>query len=544
MRSSGYSGESLLTTMAESHDFIFVNYNQPNPRPTQRQRRTVSAFIGKHFRNRSAPARRAQLPAQDDKTPLPLLARKSSPQVLVALNGRSKWPPLTEGGSSRLPHLEEETDAVLEDLGTSEPRADKDNETLLIRPVVECYVPAYPPENRQKVVHILDFVIHWLIERATNWGQGPTPSMRSWVQVICSETTLFDAVAAFSYGIRATTLEDKETPSPAILWHKARALRGLQAKISTEAPDKLATWTANETILVTFYLMEGAARFGYEAEFRAHCLGLLQMVHLRTKAQARAQCASTRLDASSTTASLEDLHVMQAVGLVEGTEMASKLRHEIALYGYQSSSVPSSINMEALDLRYPAPGKQTNPEIQSLIDNLPLGFRDLAETGNMSVQVLLLLKEQLRLQHYHDMAEFAERQTEWIKHARALANWSNNPVEELACLGMVAFLSWGTAQLKFFPEASLLHRVKSLGRQAQLFDNAGLFICCRKLRAWVVLATAENAITGGATLKRHANGLMREFLSGEPLIDNDWGNIEDLVKYGIGRLWLLGKGTG
>jgi hypothetical protein len=142
--------------MAESHDFIFVNYNQPNPRPTQRQRQKVSAFIGKHYRNRSAPARRAQLPAQDDKTPLPLLARKSSPQVLVALNGRSRWPPLTEGGS-RLPHLEEETDAVLEDLATLEPRANKDDETLLIRPVVECYVPAYPPEHRQKVVHILDF---------------------------------------------------------------------------------------------------------------------------------------------------------------------------------------------------------------------------------------------------------------------------------------------------------------------------------------------------------------------------------------------------
>ncbi|KAJ5086220.1 hypothetical protein N7532_010991 [Penicillium argentinense] len=359
--------------------------------------------------------------------------------------------------------------------------------------------------------------------------------MRSWVQVICSETTLFDAVAAFSYGIRATTLEDKETPSPAILWHKARALKGLQAKISTEAPDKLAIWTANETILATFYLMEGAARFGYESEFRAHCLGLLQMVHLRAKAQTQAQCASTSLDADSTTASLEDLHVMQAVGLVEGTEMASNLRHESALYGYQSSvhsptTIPSSVSMEALELRYPLPGKQTNTDIQSLIDNLPLGFRDLAETGNMSVEVLLLLKEQLRLQHYHDMAEVAERQTEWIKHARALANWSNNPVEELACLGMVAFLSWGTAQLKFFPEASLLNRVKSLGRQTQLFDNAGLFICCRKLRAWVVLATAENAITGGATLKRHANDLMREFLFKEPLIDNDWGNIEDLVK--------------
>jgi hypothetical protein len=146
--------------MAESQNLIFVNYNQPNPRPTQTQRRTVSAFIGKHFRNRSAPARRAQLPPQDDETPLPLLAKpspgKSSPQMLVAIKGRSKWHPLREGGN-RLSHLEGETDPVLEDFGTSEPRADNDDDTQLIRPVVECYVPAYPPEHRQKVVHILDF---------------------------------------------------------------------------------------------------------------------------------------------------------------------------------------------------------------------------------------------------------------------------------------------------------------------------------------------------------------------------------------------------
>jgi hypothetical protein len=152
--------------MAESQSLIFVNYNQPNPRPTQTQRRTVSAFIGKHFRNRSAPARRAQLPPQGDETPLPLLAKpdlgKSRPQVLVAIKKRSKWHPLRDGGN-RIPHLEEETDPVLADLGPSEPRTDngdaneEDDDTQLIRPVVECYVPSYPPEHRQKVVHILDF---------------------------------------------------------------------------------------------------------------------------------------------------------------------------------------------------------------------------------------------------------------------------------------------------------------------------------------------------------------------------------------------------
>lgn len=160
LRSSRDFGEALLTTMAESQNLIFVNYNQPNPRPTQTQRRKVSAFIGKHFRNRSAPARRAQPPPQDDETPLPRLDRlspgKRSPQVLVAIKGRPKWHPLREGGN-RPPHIEGETGPVLEVFGTSEPRADNDDDAQLVRPVVECYVPAYPPEHRHKVVHILDF---------------------------------------------------------------------------------------------------------------------------------------------------------------------------------------------------------------------------------------------------------------------------------------------------------------------------------------------------------------------------------------------------
>ncbi|KAK9251922.1 hypothetical protein V1507DRAFT_256810 [Lipomyces tetrasporus] len=36
--------------------------NCPHPRPTPTQRQTVSTYIGRHFRNRSAPAKRVQQP--------------------------------------------------------------------------------------------------------------------------------------------------------------------------------------------------------------------------------------------------------------------------------------------------------------------------------------------------------------------------------------------------------------------------------------------------------------------------------------------------
>jgi hypothetical protein len=40
-----YQGKAFFTSMAETTKHTFVNYDQSNPRPTQTQRQTVSAFI-------------------------------------------------------------------------------------------------------------------------------------------------------------------------------------------------------------------------------------------------------------------------------------------------------------------------------------------------------------------------------------------------------------------------------------------------------------------------------------------------------------------
>jgi hypothetical protein len=331
--------------------------------------------------------------------------------------------------------------------------------------------------------------------------------MRCWMQMICGDITLFDSVAVWAHGVRTTTLEDNDTPNITVLWHMARALKGLQAKISTE---KVAVWTSNETILATFYLMDGAAKFGSYSEFRAHCLGFLQMMRLRDRA------VSTRL---------EDLYVMQAAALVEGTEMASRLRLEMIQDGHHHP-----LNHEPIITVTPSMGMLWPDEaLQVEIDSLPAGFRDLAATGNLSIAFILLLKEQF--QQPDTMIE-AERQTEGIRKAWLLANQSHNAVEELACLGVVAFITWHSAQIKFFPERSLLDRVRKVGRQVGSLSQAGPS-CYRELRAWVVLTSAEIASTVGATLKQHARDMMMELLVEERWIGS-WSDLEGVMK---GHFW-------
>ncbi|CEJ61938.1 hypothetical protein PMG11_10454 [Penicillium brasilianum] len=498
--------------MSQSERRTFINYDLSNPRPTQSQRRNVSAFIGRHFRNRSAPAQQAQsLPHNDDGRRLPLLP---SPSAVV--NGRQvvrNSQPCSSGGAR----------CSSQQIGTGSEFSDSvgpcsNGFSPLLRPVVECLVPAYPTEHRQKIFQILDFHIHYILNLKTHWGEGPNAFARCWVQMICSDIVLFDSVAAFSHGIRITTLGDQVTPTAGMLWHKARALRGLQAKLSAENVDKVAVRASNETILATFYLMEAAARFGHSTEFKTHCLGFLHMMHLR--GQVISPC-------------LEDLYFTQAAGLVEGTEMAAKLRHGLIpnappIPSHESVAITSDARI--LSLQYLQPGLQSERVLRDTIDSLPVGFRDLAATGSLSTDFILLLEEQL--QQYDNTTEAAERQMKGIRKAWLLASQSHNAVEELACLGIIAFPTRHTAQMQLFPELSLLKGVKLLGQQVRFFGLAGPF-CFLELRAWVILAGAEIATTAGAALKQHAYDMMTELLFEERWIDS-WRSIERAVK---GYLW-------
>lgn len=349
--------------------------------------------------------------------------------------------------------------------------------------------------------------------------------MRCWVQMVCGDMTLFDSVAAFTHGVRITTLENQVTPSATMLWHKTRALRGLQAKISTETEDKETTWKASETILATFYLMEGAARFGYESEFKSHCLGLLRMMQLRGEV---------------VSACLKDLYVIQAVGLVEGTEMASELTHGVDSHNGSPSSrdaqavaTPSAISTEA-KLRYPYQGLHHENPLWAKINASPAGFHDLIMLGDLSIEFILLLDELLgsidreQLQRHSSITEATERQAKMVKQARLLEKESHNAAERLACLGVIMFLTRRTSQMQMFPEVTFIDKLTTLGRQMRFYDPVGMS-CYNDLRIWATLVGVEITATAGATLKQRTHEAARELLFQEGPIDS-WDDVERIAK--------------
>lgn len=138
--------------MDERQRNLFINYDPSDPRPNRTQRQAVSAYIGKHFRNRSAPARRAQQPPNGSEN-----RRIPQSQVpSVEAQGRlvirgSQFPRSSDEGDRR---------SIEHNAGPEAPESpvsNTENGIILLRPVIECFVPAYPTEHREKVFNVLDF---------------------------------------------------------------------------------------------------------------------------------------------------------------------------------------------------------------------------------------------------------------------------------------------------------------------------------------------------------------------------------------------------
>lgn len=130
--------------MDERQRGIFINYDPSDPRPNRTQRQAVSAYIGKHFRNRSAPARRAQQPLQQSLVP------SVEAQGRLVIRGSQLLRSSNEGDRHPIEHH----------AGPEAPEfpgSNIENSIILLRPVTECFVPAYPTEHREKVFNILDF---------------------------------------------------------------------------------------------------------------------------------------------------------------------------------------------------------------------------------------------------------------------------------------------------------------------------------------------------------------------------------------------------
>lgn len=337
--------------------------------------------------------------------------------------------------------------------------------------------------------------------------------------MICSDVALFDSVAAFTHGVRTTTLDDQVEPTRTMLWHKSRALKALQAKLSADGEDKESLWTSNETILTTFYLMEAATRFGYGAEFRTHCLGLIRMMERRGEVSS---------------GSLKDLFVAQAFGLVESTEMASELRHGIDHHNRRANMHSTNALALNLTLQQSQGDSQAGETSLTMMDTLPEGFAVLAALGTIG-QELISLIDQLtgcmsreHLQRVDNVTEPAERQTRLIKRARLLEKQSQNPVERLACLGTIAFLTRRTSPTQMFPERAFIHKLQALGTQVASSKEVGLPYYC-ELRVWATMIIAELADTAGTVLKQDAAEVMNEMFLQECWV-NDWDEMERVVK--------------
>ncbi|KAK9247025.1 hypothetical protein V1506DRAFT_520363 [Lipomyces tetrasporus] len=233
------------------------------------------------------------------------------------------------------------------------------NVTLLLRPKVfhvldfPCSSSFYPPGSKKSTD------IRYLAARLTHWGTGPTPFMRCWVQMVCGDMALFDSVAAFTHGRH----------------HVVAQGAGVEG-------------TASQGI-------NRGGRQSSDMDSERDDPGDILPNGRSGKIWLRGEVAS---------ACLKDLYVMQAVGLVEGTEMASELRHGIIQDGHQSSNnepaAVTSITTRS-ELRYLRPGLQLEEPLRAMIDTLPVGFRDLVALGNLSIEFILLLEEQLHIKYKH-----------------------------------------------------------------------------------------------------------------------------------------------
>lgn len=125
--------------MDDSSNHTFINFNASNPRPTSTQRQAVSTYIGRYYRNRSAPSQRL---------------RGLSSRTHEGQNTRSHG---LDGQITAAEYAERYRDVSLSSAdGPGDFQFESDSLPLL-RPVIEHTVPAYPMEHREKVFNVLDF---------------------------------------------------------------------------------------------------------------------------------------------------------------------------------------------------------------------------------------------------------------------------------------------------------------------------------------------------------------------------------------------------
>ncbi|KAK5053691.1 hypothetical protein LTR84_001652 [Exophiala bonariae] len=431
----------------------FVVYDQASPRTSKENRRKIASHIGKHYRNRSAPAR--TLIAPNTKRLKPMVDPTSCSLVPVILG----TPEETE--NSPKPHEIKHTSRV-----SAMATIQRNMYTIYPSPQQWTQFP-YPERHHTSAKVAFDLEVNYVLPRHSNWGPGPNEYVNCLVQMMCRNGELFDAIAASAYGVYACNEHRSSIkPTSAGLTHRARALQGMQRKLISP----LET-ISNETMLAVFYLLENAARFRHLRDFRTHYSGLRRMMELRGRITPR---------------SLEETYVNQAIVILECSEIAWETRVLIER--------PPPIN-----LTYTAGEFENNLPVR--FKSLPVGFQSLAVEGSLSVEVLSLLAEVPPADYIkHDLGA-SERQLEVVQRARLLLRASKVAVERLVCLGAIAYSLRVIIMKHFFSEPSFWKRLAASGRIVSEDKYSRLH---QELKVWVTVIAADLASSTCQELARKA----------------------------------------
>lgn len=334
------------------------------------------------------------------------------------------------------------------------------------------------------------FQLNYVFPHVSNWGPAPNRYTDIFAQMMLQNMDLFNAVAASAHGVYVTSILQQHQPSAAVLWHHARALSTLRMTVSERS-----TGSTSSAILTVFYLLENAARFNHGHEFRAHYAGLQKMIQIRGEFEPTC---------------LEDVFANQAIVILDSSEIASTTRYAL------EKPIGRSLIYPDLPLK---------SQLHSIAVRLPFGLKRLAMEGCLSTEVIHLLSQIPTANYWANDYRASKRHAAVVEEARALLRASKQPVERMACLGVIAFSLRLVIHTHIFTESSFLDKYVQAGRRLSR-SSERLY---HELRLWVTLVAAEMAGSTNVTLHKDAISALVQLRRQESWIDS-WSSVEIAMK--------------
>ena len=484
-------------------DLVFINYDQ-NKENQRQNRQTVSKYIGSHYRNRSKPlqrelAVRKQPPQSDSSQPSNSLEATGFDDWLIkdAASGLVPSPVIfaidpdladhnTNLLATPLRSVESELPGSISQ--TTASRETKGNQLLPALPLLtDC---SFTSPQAEWARFAFDFQINYILPHVANWGFGPNIYSNLFAQMMVQDQVLFDAVAVSAHGFHTDILLKQVKPSQATLWHRARALSGLQPRMTDDRES-----TTNTAVLIVFCLLANAARFHNHQEFRMHYKGLQRILKLRGKVEA--QC-------------LEDVFACQSIVVLESSEIASATRHTL---------------QDPLSTKLTYPDLPLGTNLGAIASRLPFGLKRLAMEGCLSSEVITILGEIPKADYWVSDYQASELHSSIAQRARFLFHASRSAVERLTCLGIMAFSLRLVIRMHFFPELSFLRRLVRAGQRISRSPER----LYHEIRVWVTIIGADLAAPTNDRLRHEARMALADLKMKEPWIKS-WADVETAMK--------------